>query len=515
MIAWVAHILPVAPLGLFEAPIFHPEAHTLAYSEHMLVPALMGAPLLWLGASPVLVHNVLLLVGLALSGWAMSLVMTRWTGSAAAGLVAGLLYAFNAHALTRFVHLQAQHVEFFPLMLYGLDRVLAPPVSPARAGGYGRLGPAAILSTAFILQALCSNYLLVFCAVALIVAAGVRGDEWLAADRRPTAGRLVLAGIVSVVALAPFLWPYYLVSRDQGLVRSLDEVARFSADWRDYLATGGRLHYAWWSHAFFEGRTALFPGITALVLAAVAVGSGDAWRDRRARMALAIGVAGVLLSLGPSLPGYAWLHTHVPLLAGLRNAGRWGWLFLAAMAMLAGFGVAVLERRWWAGGDKPLGLSIGGDRPLGLSISVALCALVTAEAIRTPVGFTRFEAVPAIYNRLAAEENAVVAEFPLYSGIAVSKNGPYMVNATRHWKPLINGYSGFQPRAFEDRGDRLQRFPDPAAVSELRALGVTHITVHTGAFVNRFGADALRAVETLAELELVANQDGIRLYRLR
>jgi hypothetical protein len=492
-VAWVAHILPRAPFQLFEAPIFHPEPHTLAYSEHMLVPSLMGAPLLWLGAAPVLVHNLLLIVGLALSGWVMSLVIARWTGSAAAGIVAGLVYAFNAHVLTRFVHLQAQHVEFFPLMLYALDRVLTDDEGPRRRS-------IALLSGAFVLQALCSNYLLVFSAVALMAAAAVRAGEWTTAPRRATGVALVLAGAISVAALAPFLWPYYLVSRDQGLVRAIDEVARYSADWRDYLATGGRLHYASWSHAFFEGRTALFPGITALGLAIVAIGSGDAWRDRRARMAVAIGVTGVLLSLGPSLPGYTWLHTHVPLFAGLRNAGRWGWLFLAAVAILAGFGTARI---------------VEASLKSRLSIAIVLVILVTAEAIRTPVGFTRFEGVPSIYDRLAAEDHAVVAEFPLYSGIAVSENGPYMVNATRHWKPMINGYSGFQPPTFEARGGRLERFPDASAVNELRTLGVTHVTVHMAAFANRFGAEALGNIQTVSGLELLADQDGIRLYRLR
>ena len=123
-VAWVAHILPREPLSLFEAPILYPEQHTLAFSEHMFVPSVMGAPLLWMGASPVLVYNLLIIAGLALSGWAMYLLMARWTGSVAAGVIAGLLYAFNAHVLTRFVHLQAQHVEFFPLMLYALDRVI-------------------------------------------------------------------------------------------------------------------------------------------------------------------------------------------------------------------------------------------------------------------------------------------------------------------------------------------------------------------------------------------------------
>ena len=49
----------------------------------------MGAPLFWMGASPVLVYNLLLLAGFALTGWAGWRLMTRWTGDWWAGLVAG------------------------------------------------------------------------------------------------------------------------------------------------------------------------------------------------------------------------------------------------------------------------------------------------------------------------------------------------------------------------------------------------------------------------------------------
>ena len=41
VIAWNAHILPRDPLHLFEATPFYPEKHSLAFSEHMLVPSLM------------------------------------------------------------------------------------------------------------------------------------------------------------------------------------------------------------------------------------------------------------------------------------------------------------------------------------------------------------------------------------------------------------------------------------------------------------------------------------------
>ena len=261
---------------------------------------------------------------------------------------------------------------------------------------------------------------------ALAIAVLVRLPEL---DRRANQA-LVIAGAISAMALAPFLFPYYEVSRDQGLVRSVNEVAHYSAGWRDYLVTGGRLHYTLWSHAFFEGRTALFPGVTAVILSAIAIANPRYLRDPRVRMTAAIGLLGLAFSFGPSLPGYAWLHEHVPLLGGIRNAARWCWLLLAAVAILAGFGAAALETA----------------NPRAWRLMPALvCALVTIESIRTPVGYTPFTAIPRIYDRLANESTAVVAEFPFYSGGSVSRNGPYVPANTRYFKPLMNGYSGFQP----------------------------------------------------------------------
>lgn len=511
IVAWVAHILPRDPLSLFEAPIFYPEHHSLAFSEHMFVPSLIGAPLLWIGASPVLVYNLLIIAGLALSGWAMYLLMVSWTGSVPAALVAGLLYAFNAHVLTRFVHLQAQHVEFFPLILYALDRVIAGPSTSLRPGpstslGTRRLRYALLLAAALVLQSLCSNHLLVFSTYALIVAAAVRWPELGIGQKQvpqlnaglPAWQLLAVAGAISIVMLAPFLWPYYLVDQAHGLARDVNVVTAYDAGWRDYLVTGGRLHFAWWSHLFYEGRTALFPGVTAMLLAGIAIVSGAVIRDPRARMAMAIGVLGVALSFGTSLPGYAILHQTLPLVSGLRNVARWGWLALAALAILAGFGVAAIERA----------------APRRRWIPVVLGVVVTIEAIRTPVGFTRFDGIPAIYDRLAGS-HVVLAEFPFFSGARVSLNGPYVLANTRYFQPLLNGYSSFHPPSFEARGRALNSFPSEAALAELRVANVTHVAVHTRSFENHYGVAALRAVDTVTELELVTDADGIRLYRLR
>ncbi|MEZ5287916.1 MAG: hypothetical protein R2712_24585 [Vicinamibacterales bacterium] len=441
IVAWVEHILPRNPLALFDAPMFYPEPHTLAYSEHLLVPALIGAPLRAAGVSPVTTYNVLALLGLCLSGWTMSLVVQRWTGSTAGGVMAGMLFAFNAHLLTRFAHLQALHAEFYPLALYAFDRVLGLGAWGVGPGASGRSASSASsaastpsaasatsaasvssaaplwLSSAFILQSLCSNYALAFLAVALVAAAIVRAPEWVGPGRGIRLRALLLAGIISVAVMAPFLWPYYEVSRSVGLVRSVDEVRQYSAGWLDYLTTGGRLHYTLWSHRVFEGRTALFPGITAVALAILGLLRGRPVGDPRLRMTLAIGAVGLALSFGPALPGYAWLHDHVPLLQGIRGAARWGFLLLLAVAILAGYGTAALARSWRGSPYLP-------------ALLLALYAAVTLEAMRTPMGFAPVEPVAPIYAQLADVPGAVLVELPMFAGRAVSENARYLVNAT-------------------------------------------------------------------------------------
>jgi hypothetical protein len=42
IVSWVAHALPRDPVHVFDAPIFHPEKRTLAYSEPLLVPGAMA-----------------------------------------------------------------------------------------------------------------------------------------------------------------------------------------------------------------------------------------------------------------------------------------------------------------------------------------------------------------------------------------------------------------------------------------------------------------------------------------
>jgi hypothetical protein len=84
---------------------------------------------------------------------------------------------------------------------------------------------------------------------------------------------------------------------------------------------------------------------------------------------------------------------------------------------------------------------------------------------------------PPLYEFVARLPPGVVAEFPLPEALP----GPeprYMYMSTFHWKPLINGYSGFYPPSYLNQLRRLQPFPDAFTVGALQRTGVSYVIVH-------------------------------------
>ena len=485
ILAWDAHQLVHDPLHLFDTNTFYPERDTLAYSDHLIVQALMVAPLLWAGGSPVLAYNLLLITGLALTGWAASLVVARWTDSRLAGILSGSMLAFNAMTLTRFAEIQDQHLEFFPLALLALDRLLTVP----------RLRHAVELAIWFVLQALTCGYLLVFTSLSLIVAVAVRPKDWIGPSFRRIAVLGVLVAVIAGVLLTPFLLPYVRVSRQQGFTRSLEEVALYSARPADYLSTGGRLHYRLWSHRFFD-REGLFPGLSAALLAVTAIASGMAWRDRRARMALAFGTLAFAMSFGPRFPLYSTVSTVFPVMAGIRGASRFGQFFLAAVAILAAYGLVRLQRRF-ARHATAIGL-------------VALAA-AHVEALRAPINYRAFDGIPVIFDSLREVDDAVVACFPFPAPREAFHNVDCMLASTRFWKPLLNGYSSFMPERYNREAAALDAFPEANTIDYLRELGVTHVI----AFTDKLSAPRLAHVAEHPELSLWKEDDSVQIYVLK
>jgi hypothetical protein len=187
---------------------------------------------------------------------------------------------------------------------------------------------------------------------------------------------------------------------------------------------------------------------------------------------------------------------------GLRAAARFGNLFLLAMAALAGLGLAVARRR------------LPSQRA---AIAGAVCLLlVNVEALRAPFEFTHFDGIPAIYSLLATEPGPVVlAEVPFYPGQAVFENAPYVLASTAHWRPLMNGYSGYVPNSYRKYAASFWYFPEDFAIQEMRKAGVTHVMMHPQRFYQD-AASVTQKAEASPFLERIAiGRNGEVLYRLK
>jgi hypothetical protein len=433
------------------------------------------------------------MAGWALTGWAFCLLVRRWTGSWAAGYVAGSLAAFNSHVLTRLPHLQTQHVEFIALALFALDRLVVSR----------RLRDAVWLGVGFALQGLTSVYLLVFTTWMLLFAVLGRAGEWLRREPARLVGLLVLAAAIATLLMAPYLWAYLALHRLTGFERAPADARLYAGSWVSYLITGSRLHFELWSYRFFgRSESTNFPGVTALVLVALALAWPETRRDVRVRMCLIAAIGCMAVSMLPNTPIYPLLHRLILLFRVVRVQAHLGQIVLLMLAVVAGFGVAGLGRRWRYARTWPV-------------VGALLCGLANVEALRAPLTYTPFSEIPPIYDLLARERDAVVVEMPFWTPRIFFANGIYMLNATRHWHPMLNGYSGFRPSSYADTYDAVQAFPDASALIALHDRGVTHIVVHKQQFCAVSGQDRCDAILRIASLQPFADNGEIQIYRLR
>src|SRR5262245_39725599 len=94
------------PLHLFDANAFFPVRRSLAFSENLYGVALLLFPLRALGVDALTAHNAAMLLGFAFSGFAAFVLGRMISGSALAGIAAGVFYAFVPWRFTQLPHVQ-------------------------------------------------------------------------------------------------------------------------------------------------------------------------------------------------------------------------------------------------------------------------------------------------------------------------------------------------------------------------------------------------------------------------
>ena len=452
-LGWVAHALATSPERLFDGNIFYPEPRTLTYSDAMIVEGLVGAPLLLAGARPVLVHNLLLLGAIVSSGVGMFVLARHLTGSAGAGVVAGVIFSFVPYRFEHYMHMEMQWIMWTPWAFWAFHRTLE-----TRRWMFG------LLTGLFVsLQMLSSIYYGVFLIVLLGVVAALMLIAMPLRQLPGAIARFVPAAVVVAVLCGAYALPYLHTKKTVG-GRAESEIMLFSARPSSYLvATPDNVVYgrAFASRGRPERR--LFPGMLAVALAIVGL-------FLRPKASFATTIAYLLamvlayeLSLGLSGYSYRFLFDRVPLFQGFRALARLGIFVVFFLAVLAAFGYAALASQ------RAL------SRRALLTLVVAILLL---EYRVRPMALIRYpNEAPPLYAWLASQPRGVVAELPVPEHLpGTDPRISYL--STFHWQPIINGYSGFAPQSYLDQVRALRNFPDEHAMTSLGRVGVRYVVVH-------------------------------------
>jgi hypothetical protein len=460
------------PLHVFEANIFHPLRHTLAYSESMLSAGLLVAPINWVSGNPLLGYNLYYIGTYALSIVGGFLLVWEITRQPAAALLAGLLFGLADEHWWFRGHLPAISAHWAPFVLWTWIRFL-----DARTFWRGA-ALAAVLLLHFHAGAYHGVMLPVLCvpwAATLFLAGPWSCRAWLAA-----AAVIVPTTVVGLALYLPYLTVHEEIPFEPRPLATAHGIERY---WTGIREIPNEL-----AHPFDGPRTSDHSSPLPIVLLAAA--AVVLWRRptiaRRTALAAhcaaigAFAIAAALLSVDPLVfrPGIAGseprAHVVIPGLfsflqglpgfSSMRSPGRFSLLAVMGGAILTGIAVDALLRR---SRSRPMRHALVGG--------LAAVILLDARTLREPFPVNEGggpEGLPAVYRWLAANpSDAAIWELPN----AIDDEPGYMIHSLYHDRRLANGYSAIMPRLYEVDGD----FPTSEDVAALQDAGIGLLVLHT------------------------------------
>ena len=455
-LAHVAHALTRWPIDLFDGNIFYPAKNTLAFSDATLLQGILAAPLFWVGLSPTFIYNLMLLTGFVGSGMGMFVLARHLTGARGPALVATAVFTALPYRIEHFMHLEMQWAMFIPLAFWALHRTMES----------GRWRHGLLVGLFLWLQFLSCVYYGVFLSLALLVFTPLLLTFKGHVPFRRYAPPLAVGVAAGALLTLPYAWTYLQAAKDVGS-RPFEEITRYSALASSYFASpASNWMWGWTADRFGASELRLFPGLVALVLAVAA------FKHPRLRLVGLYVVTTVLvvqLSFGLNGTLYRLLLGQVTALQGFRALARVGILAGGTVAILAALGTQALLARLrfspqWRHAFVPLVLAAMAveyaNRPLSLSYGLS------AEP-------------PDLYRALSHAEPGTILELPTPLANALPGADPeYQSWSIWHWRPLINGYSGYYPPHYLNALAPLRTFPDERSLTLLRERQVRYVIVH-------------------------------------
>ena len=534
---WVIHTITTGSIfSLFDANLYYPFIHSLAYSDIFIPASLLSFIPLQSFKEPIVVINFTLISSLILLGFSVYLLCYYLTKDFFASLLAGTLVIFSPSVLGYSVHLQILGVEWVPLAILFFLKFLDKGKSKFLA-----------LSLLFFLLQVYNSFLpgyFILFSYAILLFFHWRADKEKTI-KLITKKNIVLC-LIPILLIIPITIPYFQVSKEFQYTRDIRDAIHFAIQPEDFLYPSGHTRFSDFLLSLpfnqhsqnGEFKPGYLGGVFTL-LVVFTIGSvrkipKQVRNDKRMLSFLTIAATGLILSLGPVLHlgrqtvhepfpiplPYALFYYIIPGFQGFRNSARWEMLFILAIVVVIAIALhAVLKK--FSSKKKAM-------------IYLILFIGVIAE-FNFPMKFVAVpqkKDFPPVYAWLATTpKDTAIIELPIYNWNMWPQTQAELLReyySTIHFRRTVNGYSGFSPPPWQVLvSDMLTKFPSRQTITQLHDMGVDYVIIHTDDYdrahndkliVNKkrilSGKEILTQIKKYPQLKLIKQFDNTYVFAL-
>lgn len=505
-LAWDDHMILTDPIHIFQANIYYPNANTLTYSEHGIGISLLALPLYILSnGNPIIGFNFVMLISYFLNAYFTYLLVKYFTKRRAAGIIAGIIYGFCSYKVLNFGHLQNMTIFYMPLLLLLMFKYFDTKKLKFLIG----------IGLCLLLQSLSSWYHMIF----IFLLFGIFALFFIY-TKKLVKKDFIRFGIMLIpvfLVILPFALPYFAFNKENQSAYKLDDLKTYSADFGGYLLPSpntflgsevlpklGITKKSWWENFNFIGYIALTLSIISIV--SIRKNEKGKWRfklDKKKSIFAICGAVFFILSFGPFLR-FNDITTRIPLpyylifkfltpIRFIRAVARFSTVVFLMISILSGYGYLKLEKRFKSRNMKWL-----------LLIVISIFIMLEYYPFHDYRTYADVSVVPEVYKEVKENRDVkAIAVLPIDVGPFVTTG--YIYWSGYHLKPIVNGYSGYEPPTYATYRKIITQFPDSLSLAKLYGIGVTHIVV-TPEFEGKLST---------TYLDLIKEADGYKLYKIK
>jgi hypothetical protein len=501
IISWDIHKILTDPLNIFQANTFFPNQNTLAYTEHFIGTSFLGMPVwLYSGGNPSATFNFIMISGYVLNAYFTFLLIRKLVKDNGVAFLGAFINGFCSYRLWNIGHLQDIIVFYIPLCLLFFYQFLDIKKTKYLIG----------IGVCLLLQSLSSWYHMIFIFLLLFIVV----LYYYFKERKLSNQDLIkLSGtlITVFILIIPFAFPYFKQNKENHTAFLISDV--ISGDLGGYLMASpntflnnisanywGISKTRWLENFNYIGYVSLF---LSLFCFHKLLRNGSNFKFRsEAILFLIVASVFFIFSLGPylifndritsiKLPYYYIFQIFSPI-RFLRVTARYSTVVFLMTSILASYGLITFIKAI--------------DRKSYRLIIYTLLFILVAVEFTPMERFDRFSdmsKIPEVYLKIKKDPNVkALIELPI--NVEPFNTTKYIYYAGIHFKPIVNGYSGYEPPSYtfyKNSFDTINEFTSSLLVS----IGVTHILCNP---------DYKKPMNSNF-VSLVMKKDGYQLYEIK